>query len=351
MKHFGLVLSLMLILVFLSGCQGSPLADWGLKKTEIVRVQGMVEQKLTQTAEAPAASAHLMQDQTAVMENEAEAKTGEVSEDTEQVPVVDAADDPPDETAQDPEWTATPSPEPESASAADSDDEKVQPTQTPTGTKIPTETADSKVSTSTQPVKHTATNTKTLLAATQTSIPPTKTSAPPTATKTSAPPTATKTTAPTATKTSAPPTATQPPAGCDDSTNGSYESQVIVLINQERAAQGLSALSGNSALTSAARRHSKDMACNGIFSHTGSDGSTPFSRMLDAGYAYSAAAENIYAGGGSSNSPAAAVSAWMASTGHRANILGAAYVDIGIGYVYSAGSPYGGYYTANFGAP
>ena len=32
-------------------------------------------------------------------------------------------------------------------------------------------------------------------------------------------------------------------------------------------------------------------------------------------------------------------------------MLNAAYVDVGIGYVYVPGSRYGGYFTADFGRP
>jgi len=93
------------------------------------------------------------------------------------------------------------------------------------------------------------------------------------------------------------------------------------------------------------------MACNNYFSHTGSDGSSPFDRILKEGYTYSYAGENIYAGSGSFDSPQAVIEAWMASPGHKDNLLGANYTQIGIGYVYSSSSTYGGYYTAVFASP
>ena len=67
-----------------------------------------------------------------------------------------------------------------------------------------------------------------------------------------------------------------------------------------------------------AQAHSQDMADRDFFSHTGSDGRSPFQRMRDAGYSYRRAAENIAAG---STSPAEVVDMWMGSPGHRANIL------------------------------
>jgi uncharacterized protein YkwD len=119
------------------------------------------------------------------------------------------------------------------------------------------------------------------------------------------------------------------------------------LINAERAKEGLSPLSKQSQLTTAARNHSEDMACNDFFSHTSPTTGSPFDRLAAIGYSYSSAAENIAAGYGS---PAAVVSGWMSSSGHRANILGS-YTQIGIGYAYWSGSSYGSYWTAVFGRP
>ncbi len=160
--------------------------------------------------------------------------------------------------------------------------------------------------------------------------------------------TATPTNTPYPTRTKAPVTSSGS-AGCSGA-NSNFEGQVVALINQERANAGLGALSSNGSLTSAARGHSNDMASNNYFGHTGSNGSDLASRLSAAGYAYLAAAENIYAGQGSSlNNPYAAVSAWMGSEGHRANILNGTYTEIGVGYWCDSNSEYEGYFTANFG--
>ena len=183
---------------------------------------------------------------------------------------------------------------------------------------------------------------------------PTKTIAS-TATLTRQPPNATNTNTSvpdnTATFTSVPPTATTASIGCDWSGNSQFESSLISLINNERTNRGLGTLSVHFSLTAAARGHSQDLACNNFFSHTGSDGSSPFSRMIAAGYTYSLASENIYAGSGSNNSASAAFNAWMNSDGHRNNMLDSRMTHIGVGYAYVAASDYGGYVTANFGAP
>ncbi|MCD4752681.1 MAG: hypothetical protein K8R40_06390 [Anaerolineaceae bacterium] len=177
----------------------------------------------------------------------------------------------------------------------------------------------------------------------------------PTATLTRQPPTVvnTNTSVPenTATFTPIPPTATTASSGCDWSGNSHFESSLISLINNERTNRGLGTLSVYSSLTTAARGHSQDMACNNFFSHTGSDGSSPFSRIIAAGYSYSLASENIYAGSGSNNSASAAFNAWMNSDDHRNNMLDSRMTHIGVGYAYAAASDYGGYVTANFGAP
>lgn len=160
----------------------------------------------------------------------------------------------------------------------------------------------------------------------------------------------------TATPTNTPyPTKTQAPVsmggseGCSGA-NSNFEAQVVALINKERANAGLSALSTNGSLTSAARGHSRDMASSNFFGHTGSNGSDLASRLSAAGYAYTAGAENIYAGEGSNlDNPYAAVSAWMGSDGHRANILNGIYTEIGVGYWCDTNSKYEGYFTADFG--
>jgi uncharacterized protein YkwD len=121
---------------------------------------------------------------------------------------------------------------------------------------------------------------------------------------------------------------------------------VIKLTNRERAKSGCKPLKSNSLLKSAAQAHSGDMAKKDYFSHTGKDGRSPFDRMTDAGYSYTAAAENIAAG---QRTPADVVKGWMNSAGHKKNILNCTYTEIGVGY--AKGGSYGTYWTQNFGKP
>ena len=201
-------------------------------------------------------------------------------------------------------------------------------------------TALQTASPSSTPIPPTATHTRTLTPIPATKIPTTV--PPPTATRTHTPlpPSATK----------APATATSASSSCA-TLNTNFENTVIVLLNAERAKAGLGPLTAQPQLMSAARAHSVDMACKNFLSHTGSDGSSPFDRMARFGYSFSAAAENVYAGGGPFNSPEAAVAGWMNSPGHRTNILNGVYVHIGSGYAFNDKSEYGGYFANSFGKP
>ncbi len=135
------------------------------------------------------------------------------------------------------------------------------------------------------------------------------------------------------------------------STQATYESTVLKLINAERIKRGLKKLTLNTRLRTAARRHSKDMATKDFFSHTGSNGSSMTDRMTKAGYKWAAAGETLYAGNGKYKTPQECVNAWLNSPGHAAIMLSPNYTQVGIGYYYDKTSPYGGYYTADFGAP
>ena len=202
------------------------------------------------------------------------------------------------------------------------------PTLSPTSTRLPTDTA-------------LPTNT----------APPTDTAAPGAPTSTPRPPTATATTTNTTLPTATlPPTATNS-AACQFTGSSAFEATLVSLINAERSARGLTPYIVDPRLTASARVHSTDMACNNFLSHTGSDGSTSGERMLAQGYTFSWHGENIYAGGGSYNAPQQAFAWWMNSEPHRNNLMSPNYIHIGIGYIYSPASSYGGYFTANFGRP
>lgn len=145
-----------------------------------------------------------------------------------------------------------------------------------------------------------------------------------------------------------PTTTTTKPSGGGGSTSTDSEAEVLRLVNVERDKAGCKPLKEDSTLVAVARAHSRDMAENNYFSHTGKDGRSPFDRMKDAGYSYRMAAENIAAGQGTAK---AVMDAWMNSSGHRANILNCGLTEIGVGRWKDSSSSYGIYWTQNFGTP
>ena len=109
-----------------------------------------------------------------------------------------------------------------------------------------------------------------------------------------------------------------------------FENEVIRLVNEQRAQNGLPALKANWELSRVARYKSQDMVDNHYFSHTSPTYGTPFQMLRSFGLSYRTAGENIAYG---QKTPQAVVNAWMNSSGHRANILNASYTQIGVGYV------------------
>ena len=122
----------------------------------------------------------------------------------------------------------------------------------------------------------------------------------------------------------------------------SDEKEVFDLINKQRTQNGLSPLKENSELQRVARIKAQDMVNNNYFSHTSPTYGSPFDMMKSFKISYNTAGENI--AGNTSNS--AAVTAWMNSPGHKANILNGNFNQTGIGVV--KGSKYGKIYVQMF---
>ena len=117
----------------------------------------------------------------------------------------------------------------------------------------------------------------------------------------------------------------------------SYEDEVIRLVNQERAKEGLSALSGDSKLTRAAEIRAKELVTK--FSHTRPDGESCFTVLEEVSLKdYKHVGENIAYG---QKTPEKVMNSWMNSSGHRKNILTANFKKIGVGcYQDSSGTLY-----------
>jgi uncharacterized protein YkwD len=111
---------------------------------------------------------------------------------------------------------------------------------------------------------------------------------------------------------------------------------VLCVQNRYRRSYGLRPLRGSRSLGRAASRHARDMARRKYFSHTSLGGGTVKGRVGRAGYGRRfAAGENIHYEI-PRPSPAKVVAAWMASPGHRQQILSRRWRDTGIGIVMRA---------------
>ncbi len=107
-------------------------------------------------------------------------------------------------------------------------------------------------------------------------------------------------------------------------------------------------LAWSAALAEAARAHSLDMANHDRFSHRGSDGSLTDERVLRTGYTWHQLGENIAAG---QDAAQATVDGWLASPGHCANLMSAAFTEMGAAYAVDPNSQAGIYWTQVFAAP
>lgn len=104
---------------------------------------------------------------------------------------------------------------------------------------------------------------------------------------------------------------------------------VLNLINQERSANRLAPLKESSDLDNAAFHKSKDMINRQYFEHY-AFGLTPWDFIINSGYEYLSAGENLAMDFQTSEGM---VNAWMDSPAHRANILNPDFEDIGIGVI------------------
>jgi uncharacterized protein YkwD len=122
------------------------------------------------------------------------------------------------------------------------------------------------------------------------------------------------------------------------------EKAVLERTNQERAKENLPALKPSPLLFKVARAHSANMAKQEKMDHV-LDGKKPHERVQDAGYRFAWVGENVAAG--TNLAPKEAMDLWMNSEGHRGNILGKDYDEIGIGLARTEKGDV--YYTQVFG--
>ncbi len=119
------------------------------------------------------------------------------------------------------------------------------------------------------------------------------------------------------------------------------------LINGYRTQNGLPPLLIDYHIQEASEWMSNAMGVHRFFSHTDHLGQSPWTRMCNFGYCHNTwKGENIAAGYSSAQ---AVFDGWRNSPGHNSNMLHANFRVHGIGYVHVPGSPYGHYWTDDFG--
>jgi uncharacterized YkwD family protein len=136
--------------------------------------------------------------------------------------------------------------------------------------------------------------------------------------------------------TTAPRTATTTSTSTASTLNASVEKTLLSLLNAERTKRGLSPLQSDSSLTNLARLKSSDMVAKNYFSHTSPTYGTPAQMLSRYGISYRLYAENIAQGADAYRIHAM----WLASAGHRANILNPQLNRVGIGVTRSSTGSY-----------
>ena len=118
---------------------------------------------------------------------------------------------------------------------------------------------------------------------------------------------------------------------------------VLQELNRARAARGLLPLRSARSLAVSARRHSAQMGRRGFFAHESADG-TPFWQRIerfyvDDGFRSWEVGENIFWQSPAGLAAISVVRSWLASPGHRANILSGSWREVGVGAVSLPSAP------------
>ncbi|HEY2831354.1 MAG TPA: CAP domain-containing protein [Sporichthyaceae bacterium] len=119
-----------------------------------------------------------------------------------------------------------------------------------------------------------------------------------------------------------------------------FQTAINALVTTARLAHGCKPLKLNSKLNKSAQSHAKDMSKYDYFTHTSRDGTSWSKRIEKAGFK-NPGGENIAYG---YPTAASVVQAWLASPGHRRNILDCNFKYIGVGY-----AAQGAYWVQDFG--
>jgi uncharacterized protein YkwD len=117
------------------------------------------------------------------------------------------------------------------------------------------------------------------------------------------------------------------------------EAALLDAVNGVRREHGLPALRRAPALAAVAREHSRRMSEEGYFAHEDPGGGSAADRARAAGIAFRVLGENLAMAEGAADPVDRIVAGWMASPGHRRNILDRRFGETGIG-VWASGDAY-----------
>lgn len=135
-----------------------------------------------------------------------------------------------------------------------------------------------------------------------------------------------------------------------------FQSEYLALINSARAKgatcgavvmPSVGPVAWNANLQNAATVHSLDMASTSVYSHTGSDGSTPDQRIRTAGYNFSSFGENIDV---QRTSVQSSMDSWMNSSSHCQNIMRREFSNVAVSCIANPASQWGIYWTMELGS-
>ncbi len=139
-------------------------------------------------------------------------------------------------------------------------------------------------------------------------------------------------------------------ATCTFTLDDTRPEETLAAINAYRAQSGLAAYTMNPELAHAAQSHAADIACNQLYYHDGSDGSTVAMRVDAAGYAGTKVTENVY-GSSPPLTPEETKEWWRLDQEdpyHNLNLVSTEYTEVGIGYAFYNNY---GFYVVVFGQP
>lgn len=123
-----------------------------------------------------------------------------------------------------------------------------------------------------------------------------------------------------------------------------WKRDVLTLVNQERAKNGLGALGWSTECEGAATVRAQELMV--AYSHTRPDGSA-WSTACPIPSSGGMSGENLNAGN-AAVSPETVVASWMNSPEHRANILNPDFKNLAVGFIFDPGAQYQTYWSQYF---